>query len=201
MTKATPLKRFWGTFLGWIIWSGRPTLNPSEVRRPTLNGPHLLVAGHIKALEEWSSCFLCAGPHFHWQAHLPWPLPSLLSEPTSPRFQSGLKSDRSLGPPLDSSTRLGLRDSQSHALTFPTRNSQGWSTEYTQMHTCSFYQLHSLETPTTTKASHKPEGMHESSRQQKVYCWLNRMLRTLSQASSYIHQYFSKWNVWLLKDN
>lgn len=117
MTKATPLKRFWGTFLGWIIWSGRPTLNPSEVRRPTLNGPHLLVAGHIKALEEWSSCFLCAGPHFHWQAHLPWPLPSLLSEPTSPRFQSGLKSDRSLGPPLDSSTRLGLRDSQSHALT------------------------------------------------------------------------------------
>jgi hypothetical protein len=37
----------------------------------------------------------------------------------------GLKSDRSLGAPLDSSTGL-----PSHALIFPIRNSQGWTAEY-----------------------------------------------------------------------
>lgn len=149
MTKAKPLKHRWGTLLGWIIWSGRPTLNPSEVRRPTLNGPHFLEEGRLY--------FRPAALTLPGKLLYPDPFPSLVSEPaSSSRSQCGLKTDPSLGPALDSSTRRGLWDSQSHALSFPSGNSQDHSNKcFTnrQMYTHSFYQLCSLETPINTKAS------------------------------------------------
>lgn len=84
----TSWAHLWGIFLGWIIWGGRSTLDPSLLRSE--NPPQIWVtlSGGLlmdQDTEEGSFCSFLARYQPCWQAHLPccWDIPLCIVEPTA----------------------------------------------------------------------------------------------------------------------